>query len=197
LWNRSTTCRARTSSSSRSPSSGTWCSTPALVVLPIEPTLPPLGDPVGDERAHGDAPSRRMLHRPFGRGDARHDFILRGLGQRFLAYLVAGGRIPPLAADVTEPDPELLTARVDSHLRALRLGRDLHTSSGANNTGAIVGSPPHRRSIPYGLGCRALPGEGATQARDDHRSGRAGNASMQFMNVAPRMHAHVMVIEAR
>jgi hypothetical protein len=40
-----------------------------------------LVDPVGDERAHGDTPSWRMLHRPFGHGDASHDFIVRRLGE--------------------------------------------------------------------------------------------------------------------
>jgi len=90
---------------------------PSLLVLPIEATLPTLGEPVGNERAHGDTPSRRMLHRPFGRGNASHDFIVCRLGQHFLAYLVAGGRVAPLAADVAEPDPELLTAGVDSAAR--------------------------------------------------------------------------------
>jgi hypothetical protein len=56
----------------------TWCLRLLLVVLPVEFTRPALGDPVRSERAHGDIPSRRILHRPSGAAtranlDPEHD----------------------------------------------------------------------------------------------------------------------------
>jgi hypothetical protein len=81
-----------------------------------------------------------MLHRPLGRGDAGHDFIVCRLGQHFLAYLVAGGRVEPLAADIAEPDPELL-ARGSAAKFTQSEARSAQRAAGADLSVTVLAEP--------------------------------------------------------
>jgi hypothetical protein len=132
--------------STSSPLSGnTWCLSLVSSFFQSSSRSRCLAIQSGGERAHGDTSSRRMLHRPFRRGDARHDFIVRRLCQRILSYLVADGRVAALVVDATLGRSLLIT------LEARRASK-VRTRSHSTQLPRAVSSPHQRNAA-----CSSLP----------------------------------------